>query len=112
MTLSTGEDLLPKYAKAVLESRMKGNFQVRFGGGLLEKCHYGNSPAAYPTWYATEFDGDDIFFGLVVGLEIELGYFSLKELEEVRGPMNLPIERDFYFEPVALQEIMDNHRQN
>ena len=29
------------------------------------------------TWYATEFDREDTFFGLVIGLETELGYFSL-----------------------------------
>src|SRR5512134_173623 len=25
------------------------------------------------TWYASEFDGDDLFFGLAVGVEPELG---------------------------------------
>jgi hypothetical protein len=30
-------------------------------------------------------------------LESELGYFSLSELESVRGPFGLPIERDVYF---------------
>jgi hypothetical protein len=30
------------------------------------------------TWYATEFDGEDLFFGLVQGFEEELGYFSLE----------------------------------
>ena len=57
------------------------------------------------TWYATEFDGEDTFFGLVDGLERELGYFSLTELEGARGPMGLPIERDLYWEPKRLQEI-------
>ena len=57
------------------------------------------------TWYATEFDGEDTFFGLVDGHEKELGYFSLKELESVRGPMGLPIERDLYFRPKTLEEI-------
>ena len=33
-------------------------------------------------WYATEFDGEDSFFGLVAGFEIELGYFSKSELEQ------------------------------
>ena len=56
-------------------------------------------------WYATEFDGDDTFFGLVHGFEKELGYFSLKELESVRGPMGLPIERDLYWQPKTLREI-------
>ena len=57
------------------------------------------------TWFATEFDGKDTFFGLVHGFEKELGYFSLKELESVRGPMGLPIERDLYWQPKMLQEI-------
>jgi hypothetical protein len=45
------------------------------------------------------------FFGLVDGHEKELGYFLLSELEEVRGPMGLPIERDLYFKPKTLEEI-------
>lgn len=50
------------------------------------------------TWWATEMDPDtDVFFGLVQGLEQELGYFALSELEEARGPMGLPIERDMHF---------------
>ena len=57
------------------------------------------------TWYATEFDGEDTFFGLVDGQEKELGYFSLRELESVRGPMGLAIERDLYWEPKSLGEI-------
>lgn len=59
------------------------------------------------TWYATEFDGEDTFFGLVLGFEKEIGYFSLKELESVRGPMGLRIERDLYFEPKPLSKIKD-----
>jgi hypothetical protein len=49
------------------------------------------------TWYATEFDGEDLFFGLVDGLEKEFGYFSLSELESVDGPFGVGIERDLYF---------------
>jgi len=58
------------------------------------------------TWYATEFDGEDTFFGLVVGFEAELGYFQLSELEQVRGRLELPIERDRSFKPTALRELM------
>jgi hypothetical protein len=61
------------------------------------------------TWYASEFDGEDIFFGLVVGFELELGYFSLKELQEARGPLGLPIERDLHFEAKSLGELMEWH---
>jgi hypothetical protein len=57
------------------------------------------------TFWATEFDGKDTFFGLVDGHCKELGYFSLSELESVNGPMGLPIERDLCWEPKRLQEI-------
>jgi len=61
------------------------------------------------TWYATEFDGKDTFFGLVEGLETELGYFSLKELSEVTGPCGLKIERDLYFTPKPLSKLRNLH---
>jgi hypothetical protein len=57
------------------------------------------------TWYATEFDGDNIFFGLVIGHEREYGYFSLSELRSNRGPLGLPIERDEHFTPTTLREL-------
>ncbi len=69
------------------------------------------TPASRWTWYPTEFDGDDLFFGLVSGLEVELGYFSLAELEGVRDPLGLPIERDLYFEPTNLRELIALHER-
>ncbi|MBP7052847.1 MAG: DUF2958 domain-containing protein [Phycisphaerae bacterium] len=66
------------------------------------------------TWYLTEgspiTDGsgkevDFHFFGLVDGLEKELGYVALSELESVRGPLGLPVERDLWWEPKTLDEI-------
>lgn len=67
------------------------------------------TPDANWTWYASEFDGDDTFFGLVIGHEIELGYFSLAELETVRGNLGLPVERDLYYQPKSLQELKEHH---
>ena len=63
------------------------------------------TPDAQWTWYALEFDGDDVFFGLVVGLEPELGYFLLSELTRARGPLGLPIERDVHFSPTRLSQV-------
>ena len=54
------------------------------------------------TWYATEFDGEDIFFGLVRGFEQELGYFSLSELES----WGYMVERDLYFTPTTLYKLI------
>ncbi len=65
------------------------------------------------TWYGMEFDGEDTFFGLVDGHDCELGYFSLSELESIRGPGGLRVERDLYFKatPVkTLQEQISRHR--
>lgn len=66
------------------------------------------------TWYAMEGgpEGDDfIFFGYVVGVEKEWGYFSLSELSEVRGVLNLPVERDLYFKPGPFSEAVPKHHQ-
>ena len=57
------------------------------------------------TWHGVEFDGEDTFFGLVFGHEKELGYFSLSELEGIRGPCGLRVERDLYWQPKTLEEI-------
>lgn len=59
------------------------------------------------TWWASEFDGEDLFFGLVQGAERELGYFRLSELEQIRGALGLPVERDRYYTPKPLRELMD-----
>ena len=63
------------------------------------------TPDSSFTWYATEFDGEDTFFGLVAGHEKELGYFSLSELQQVKGLLGLPIERDRWWKPKTLEEI-------
>lgn len=63
------------------------------------------TPWSYWTWYGTEFDGEDLFFGLVYGFDCELGYFSLSELETARGPMGVRIERDLYFKPTPISQL-------
>jgi Protein of unknown function (DUF2958) len=78
--------------------------QDKLGGDAVVYVKY-FTPDSDWTFYASEFDGKDTFFGLVDGFEKELGYFSLSELQSVRGPMGLPIERDLYWEPKKLKEI-------
>ncbi len=68
------------------------------------------TPDSSWTWYITEFDPEDkLCFGFVVGLDQELGYFSLTELEDVRGPMGLRIERDLSFTPTPLSKVQELH---
>ena len=68
------------------------------------------TPDSTWTWYALEFDGVDVFFGLVIGLEQELGYFLLSELAQARGPLGLPIERDLHFQPTRLSAVRQLHQ--
>ena len=53
------------------------------------------------TWFAYEGkkqqDGNWLFFGMVHGHEREIGYFRLDELEGLRGPGGIKIERDKFF---------------
>lgn len=57
------------------------------------------NPVGAATWLATELDEDGIFFGLAdLGFGCpELGSFALAELEVVRLPFGLGIERDLHF---------------
>lgn len=57
------------------------------------------------TWYASEYDPEQrLCFGIVVGHERELGYFSIDELQQISGPGGLTIERDLYWTPKPLKE--------
>tara|TARA_R110002020_G_scaffold18339_8_gene64117 strand:+ start:4613 stop:4927 length:315 start_codon:yes stop_codon:yes gene_type:complete len=50
------------------------------------------------TWYATEYDPEqELCFGLVDGHDVELGYFSLAEMKEVKI-MGCGIERDLHWD--------------
>jgi hypothetical protein len=59
------------------------------------------TPDANATWLLTELDPDDhdLAFGLMdLGLgEPELGYARISELQALRGPLRLPVERDLHF---------------
>jgi hypothetical protein len=60
------------------------------------------TPDANATWLLTELDPDNptLAFGLCdLGLgSPELGYLSLVEIGNVRGPMGWPIERDEHYQ--------------
>jgi hypothetical protein len=74
-------------------------------------------------WYASEgslvdengyFDTDKpkvdfLCFGLVIGFEVELGYFSVSELEAIHSAGGLSVEIDSLFEPTPLHALMVRH---
>jgi hypothetical protein len=98
---SRGMELLPTDMRTMLPplyaQESKGNMATAYAKFF--------TPDSSWTWWATEFVGEDIFFGLVHGHCKELGYFSLSELEGVTGPMGLPLERDLHWQPKTLKKI-------
>ena len=62
------------------------------------------TPTSIFTWYIIEISKDDLdtCYGLVKGFESELGYFSLKELESIKGKLGVGVERDISFTPTSL----------
>lgn len=101
-------ELLPKEVRESLPE-LYANEELGLAAQALVKFF---TPDAGWSWYGVEFNGDDIFFGLVIGLEAEFGFFSLSELESVRGPFGLPVERDRHFEPKTLEELRDHYVEN
>ena len=78
---------------------------VPFGEKVIHAKFF--CPWNHWTWYATEFDGEDIFYGYVKGDHPEWGYFSLKEMESVNGPWGLKIERDMHFDPIMVSNCSE-----
>ena len=65
------------------------------------------TPTSIFSWFIIEISKNDMdtCYGLVEGFESELGYFSLKELENIKGALGLGVERDISFKPTALEII-------
>jgi len=64
------------------------------------------TPDSFWTWYAVEYNPEcKLFYGLVDGFEKEVGYWGLEELEIIKGPFGMKIERDRYFTPTPLNAL-------
>ena len=65
------------------------------------------TPDSSWSWYIIEFSkaDRDTCYGYVQGLDSELGYFTLSELEKVHGALGLAVERDLHFTPTLLSTI-------
>jgi hypothetical protein len=70
------------------------------------------SPFTNWTWYITEYDGDDIMYGFVAGEYPELGYVSLRELQHATVYGAPAVERDLYYEPHTLADVMPREMQS
>jgi len=70
------------------------------------------NPAGAGTWYATEYNEKErMFFGyvkLLPGCD-EWGYFSLDELESIKGMFGLGIERDLHFGDYTIEDVVSGN---
>ena len=67
------------------------------------------NPTGMGTWYISELNPEtNIAFGLCDLHEQEFGYVSLDELQSLKLPFGLGIERDLYFQPKDFQDIIFN----
>lgn len=66
------------------------------------------NPCGSQSWYASEYDPETkIFYGYVTGMYVdEFGTFSLTELENLKLPFGLKIERDLYFKEMTFDELV------
>jgi hypothetical protein len=76
------------------------------------------------TWYVAEYDGQNNCYGLVAGIEVEAGDFTISELEGLyknldaygsvghmlgKGVIIGPVERDTHFTPTRFSELRTLH---
>jgi hypothetical protein len=61
------------------------------------------------TWYLMNISDEtgDYAWGIVKGHEVEAGSFSVSELQQIKLPFGLGIERDMYFEPMKASDVFD-----
>ena len=64
------------------------------------------NPIGNGTWYLMNLaDDEDYAWGIVDLFAVEMGSFSMKELQGIQLPLNMGIERDKYFEPMPANEL-------
>lgn len=88
-----------------IRTKLEANAAISERAHLFPEVHINHqpvvkifNPAGAATWLLTEIEGD-IAFGLCdLGMgSPELGSVSISELESIKGPLNIGLERDKYF---------------
>jgi Protein of unknown function (DUF2958) len=94
-------DLMPQW----LEDELPALYATERTDDPMVQCKFFTPDSSW-TWYVTEYSPlERMCFGLVDGLDKELGYFSLNELLAARGHLGLQVERDLWFTPCPLSKV-------
>ena len=60
------------------------------------------------TWYLMNLHEDkDYAWGIVDGFAVEMGSFSMSELQSTKLPLGLGIERDILFQPIQARQLWE-----
>ena len=92
------------------EKKLVANHRTALEGGDTDPVIKLFTPDAGATWYFSEYDPKSrLFFGLCdLGLGFpELGYAARDELEALRGPFGLAVERDLHWTPKTFAELQE-----
>jgi hypothetical protein len=84
--------------------------QYHFGSGMEQMIVAKFfDPTGSWSWFLMNQDPSDpnYLWGIVKGFEIEMGSFSLQELQDFRGRFGIGIERDLYFTPITARELWE-----
>jgi len=98
MKLKTKKEVLMK----LLTKEIKNKLAKNVGDANVDKPYLKLfNPVGAATWLITQVEDDGMMFGLCdLGMGFpEYGYVHLKELEELKLPFGMGIERDIHFNP-------------
>ena len=66
------------------------------------------NPMGSWTWYLMNLHEDkDYAWGIVDGFAVEMGSFSMSELQSTKLPLGLGIERDILFQPIQERQLWE-----
>lgn len=96
--------LLTKELKEKAEAQWNPNASIE----VKEVVARFHNPASKWSWYLIEMDPEDegYCFGIVEGFVVEMGYFTMQELEANCGHKLFGISRDEKFQPTNARELL------
>ena len=101
------QKLIDNTTKKIEEKAIK---QYKLGSDLEKQNVVAKffNPTGDGTWYLMNMKDRNYAWGIVNWVGLEIGSFSINELEEVKLPFGMGIERDLYFEEKPAIDIWNN----
>ena len=63
-------------------------------------------------WFLMNKHKDDNYcWGIVKGISVEVGSFNIEELQNLKLPFGMAVERDLYFEPMKAKDVLKKLRR-